>query len=92
MTVDSFVRAEEAEGALAGQLQLHLGQPDWRGLLVDETFECESVYLKNKNNKKLFHRCMLFGANPLYTFSREWFHLEYFGLESSVVVVKASVN
>ena len=61
----------------AGQLELHLGQPDCRVLLVDETFQFESVYLKNKNNKKNFHRCMLFGANLLYIFSRLWFHLAF---------------
>ena len=38
----------------SGQLELHLGQPDCRVLLVDETFQFESVYLKNKNNKKTF--------------------------------------
>ena len=32
---------------------------------------------------------MLFGANPLCTFRREWFHMEYFGLESSVVKASA---
>ena len=61
----------------SGQLELHLGQPDCRVLLVDETFQFESVYLKNKHDKKNFHRCMLFGANLLYIFSRLWFHLAF---------------
>jgi len=70
-------------GITAGQLELHLGQPDCRVLLVDETFQFESVYLKNKNNKKNFHRCMLFGANLLYN-SR--------GFQSYVFVVKRVLN